>query len=328
MDRSPPRIAVDMGGIVYCRCAFAEVLPREVKEEVLRGLRAANVPFVAVPDLCELAARKDPKLGELLRNAPLKIAACHPRAVKWLIHAAGAGLPEEGDGVQVVNLRELSAEEALAKLLPGDASSGAETHAPVPETSPLPETPPAWKPWFPVIDYDRCTNCLQCLSFCLFNVYGVDAGHRIQVEHPENCKTNCPACSRVCPELAILFPKHSAGPINGAPVSGRDLGRETVKVDISALLGGDLHGTLRARSASARERFSLERSPDQALQERRKCLAKLQGEGWIPPEVLAGIDLDSLPGPDEIRRRAQEAAERAEAARRKAERDGNPIGMD
>src|SRR5437764_15133530 len=19
-----------------------------------------------------------------------------------------------------------------------------------------------WKPWFPVIDYDRCTNCMQC----------------------------------------------------------------------------------------------------------------------------------------------------------------------
>ena len=27
-----------------------------------------------------------------------------------------------------------------------------------------------WKPWFPVIDYDRCTNCMQCLSFCLFGV--------------------------------------------------------------------------------------------------------------------------------------------------------------
>ena len=34
--------------------------------------------------------------------------------------------------------------------------------------------PGAWKPWFPVIDYDRCTNCMQCLSFCLFGVYGVE----------------------------------------------------------------------------------------------------------------------------------------------------------
>src|SRR5262245_34110763 len=36
-----------------------------------------------------------------------------------------------------------------------------------------------WKPWFPVIDYDRCTNCMQCLSFCLFGVYGVDAAQKI-----------------------------------------------------------------------------------------------------------------------------------------------------
>ncbi|HYR59453.1 MAG TPA: ferredoxin family protein, partial [Chthoniobacteraceae bacterium] len=40
-----------------------------------------------------------------------------------------------------------------------------------------------WKPWFPVIDYDRCTNCMQCLSFCLFGVYGVDGDKRIQVQN-------------------------------------------------------------------------------------------------------------------------------------------------
>ena len=57
--------------------------------------------------------------------------------------------------------------------------------------------PGAWKPWFPVIDYDRCTNCMQCLSFCLFGVYGVDDGKRIQVQNNDHCKTNCPACSRV-----------------------------------------------------------------------------------------------------------------------------------
>ena len=73
----------------------------------------------------------------------------------------------------------------------------------------------AWKPWFPVIDYDRCTNCMQCLSFCLFGVYGVDGEKRIEVRNNDNCKTNCPACSRVCPEAAIMFPKYKSGPING-----------------------------------------------------------------------------------------------------------------
>ena len=28
--------------------------------------------------------------------------------------------------------------------------------------------------WYPVIDYSRCTNCMECLDFCLFGVYGVD----------------------------------------------------------------------------------------------------------------------------------------------------------
>ena len=66
-----------------------------------------------------------------------------------------------------------------------------------------------WKPWFPVIDYDRCTNCMQCLSFCLFDVYGVSTDGKIQVQNQDNCKTDCPACSRVCPEVAIMFPKYA-----------------------------------------------------------------------------------------------------------------------
>ena len=166
-----------------------------------------------------------------------------------------------------------------------------------------------WKPWFPVIDYDRCTNCMQCLSFCLFGVYGVDAERRIQAQNHDNCKTNCPACSRVCPEAAIMFPKYKAGPINGDIVRDADLQREKMKVDISALLGGDVYSLLRDRSEKARSRFSKERDADKALKERQKCLAKLASLGDIPPEVLM-----SLPSPDEIARRAEEAAARAKAA--------------
>ncbi|MHB1309053.1 MAG: 4Fe-4S dicluster domain-containing protein, partial [Limisphaerales bacterium] len=75
------------------------------------------------------------------------------------------------------------------------------------ETGAVPKSAP-WTPWFPVIDGDRCTNCMQCLSFCLFGVYGVDEAKNIQVQNHDNCKTNCPACSRVCPEAAIIFPKY------------------------------------------------------------------------------------------------------------------------
>jgi Pyruvate/2-oxoacid:ferredoxin oxidoreductase delta subunit len=166
-----------------------------------------------------------------------------------------------------------------------------------------------WKPWFPVIDYDRCTNCMQCLSFCLFGVYGVDEQQQIAVQTSENCKTNCPACSRVCPEAAIMFPKYKAGPINGDVVSDADLQREKMKVDISALLGGDIYALLRERSEKAKSRFSKERDANKALTERQKCLTKLAQAGDIPPEVLM-----SLPSPEEIARRAEEARAKAQAA--------------
>jgi len=169
--------------------------------------------------------------------------------------------------------------------------------------------PGAWKPWFPVIDYDRCTNCMQCLSFCLFDVYGVDADKKIQVQNNNKCKTDCPACSRVCPEVAILFPKYRHGPINGDIVSEDDMRRENMKVDISALLGGDIYQALRDRSAKFKSRFSKERDADKALEERTKCLTKLGQQLDIPAEVFA-----SLPSFDQIRTKAAEAAAKAQAA--------------
>ena len=169
--------------------------------------------------------------------------------------------------------------------------------------------PGQWKPWFPVIDYSRCTNCMQCLSFCLFDVYGVSKEGKIQVQNNDNCKTNCPACSRVCPEVAIMFPKYSSGPINGAPISESDLKRESMKVDISSLLGGDIYSRLRERSDAAKSRFSKERDASKALAERKKCLTKLVSDGFIPADVLA-----SLPSPEEIQARAIAAKAKAEAA--------------
>lgn len=173
-------------------------------------------------------------------------------------------------------------------------------------------TAEGWKPWFPVIDYDRCTNCMQCLSFCLFDVYGVTPDSKITVQNQANCKTDCPACSRVCPEVAILFPKYKAGPINGDEISEEDLRREAMKVDISALLGGDIYSMLRDRSAKAKSRFSKERDDERALKERQRCLKKLQktmGDLDIPPEVLS-----TLPNAETIQAKAETARMRAHGA--------------
>lgn len=163
-----------------------------------------------------------------------------------------------------------------------------------------------WKPWFPVIDYQRCTNCMQCLSFCLFDVYGAPGG-KIGVQNPANCKTDCPACSRVCPEVAILFPKYKAGPINGDEVREQDISREKMKIDISALLGGDIYAALRQRSTDAKARFSKERDEKRAIAERKACLTKLQQTLQealdIPQEVM-----NALPTADMIKVKASAAA--------------------
>jgi Pyruvate/2-oxoacid:ferredoxin oxidoreductase delta subunit len=167
----------------------------------------------------------------------------------------------------------------------------------------------AWKPWFPVIDFQRCTNCMQCLSFCLFDVYGVSSEGKIKVQNQSNCKTECPACSRVCPEVAIMFPKYRHGPINGDEISADDVKREAMKVDISALLGGDIYALLRDRSAKAKSRFSKERDDERALKERQTCLVKLQQALDVPPEVLA-----ALPTVEQIREKAEAAKVRAQRA--------------
>jgi hypothetical protein len=86
-----------------------------VKEAVLQKLCESGVEFEAVADLCELSARRDPLLKELAEGGGLKIAACFPRAVKWLFAAAGTPVPPSS--TEVCNLRTASAQEAVAQLL-------------------------------------------------------------------------------------------------------------------------------------------------------------------------------------------------------------------
>jgi NAD-dependent dihydropyrimidine dehydrogenase PreA subunit len=105
----------------------------------------------------------------------------------------------------------------------------------------------AGRRWYPVIDYSRCTNCMECIDFCLFGVYGVDQLDRILVENQDNCKKGCPACSRVCPEHAIMFPDYKTPAIAGAPVGSVG----SLKIDLTKLFGG---GDAFAIAAEERDR--------------------------------------------------------------------------
>ena len=100
--------------LLYCRCAYAQVVPQETKDAVLQHLAAGERAFDSVADLCEMSARRDPALKAIAASAPLKIAACHRRAVTWLFHAADA--PLDAAQVEIVNMRTLTPDAACARL--------------------------------------------------------------------------------------------------------------------------------------------------------------------------------------------------------------------
>lgn len=134
----------DSPRILFCNCAYAKVVPPEVKQAVLKTLCESGVAFDAVADLCEMSARRDPALKRLAEGGAVKIAACYPRAVKWLFAAAASPLAK--DSTEVLNMRVESADDVGAALLsdalnpnlpdgtakPADAPSAADEPAPEP----------------------------------------------------------------------------------------------------------------------------------------------------------------------------------------------------
>jgi Pyruvate/2-oxoacid:ferredoxin oxidoreductase delta subunit len=266
--------------VLFCGCALARVIPEEVKQSVSDGLLRGGIAVDFVPDLCGLAARRDPWLKRFQNKKSVKIIACYPRAVRWLFHRAGVELAEEAT---LFNMREEEAPEILATLLsqreggPGFFKEKKDDNN-------------GWIPWFPVIDYDRCTGCLQCKKFCLFSVFTETEAGRPHVLNPKNCKTNCPACARICPEAAIIFPKHDSIPINGSDERPVQAGQS--QVDLKTLLQGDLYEVLRSRGQDPKEQGDLMQAARAlAEEERRKCACSGGLEDMKPEaaEVLKSI---------------------------------------
>ncbi len=222
--------------ILICQCSTRGLLS---KSDDAEGLVASG-RAVAVQDLCKTAAEKDPILKEIAGADTPVIYACHPRAVRALFAFAGATLPENA---HLVNLRN-----------PAN----------------LPFSQSADPAWYPVIDYARCTHCGQCFEFCLFGVYEKDQDGKICVTHPHSCKNNCPACARICPGAAIIFPKVGESPINGAEISDEDELKANIKINVDEILGGDVYAALNARKHKRRSLLN-QKKIDQALAERKNC---------------------------------------------------------
>ncbi|MHC4884678.1 MAG: ATP-binding protein, partial [Planctomycetota bacterium] len=124
-------------------------------------------------------------------------------------------------------------------------------------------------PWGPVIDYDRCTGCRKCMNFCLFGVYG-EAEGRVTVAGPQSCKDKCPACARVCPTGAIVFPKSTESSIDGSEIGDGAANESCLETEVST----DLYAALKARRARSGVALQKEDARAQAEAERARCMEK------------------------------------------------------
>jgi len=248
----------DQPHILYCHCAHTDLVPEGRRTQVLNHLRRSGLAFEAVPDLCGLVAEKNTRLQQIARHPNVTIIACYPRTVRWLLDAAG--IPFDAHRFEVLNMREHSAEKIIQAMTGHQPAVDPPTSF---DLETLQPSPLDKKPWFPVIDYDRCVDCKQCLDFCLFGVYTAGDDNKVRVTNPTRCKTDCPACARLCPQAAIIFPKYTTRPINGDEVRDEDLRPETIEVDVAALADTDVRAILRKRSD---RRFSSEltRNPSQS----------------------------------------------------------------
>jgi NAD-dependent dihydropyrimidine dehydrogenase PreA subunit len=189
---------------IYCIDLRAQSAPAAYLDEIRRIARESTVQTV---DLISWI-NGNPRADQLQRY--LHPVACLSAAANG--NGSGNGNGNGASQVQVPG--------TILKIdLTGGAAAGAEEAV--------------RRRWYPVIDYSRCTNCMECIDFCLFGVYGLDAQERILVEQQDNCKKGCPACSRVCPANAIIFPEHKSDTIAGAETGSA----QGFKIDLSKLFG-------------------------------------------------------------------------------------------
>jgi len=254
--------------VLFCRCANTDIIPDKVKSKVYDALVDAGIAFEETADLCGLSVDNPSLLQKLSEKENLKIVACFGRTVRWLFHAGGATFPNDAE---VLNMREEQAEQIIQNLV-NTAQKGAKQQLSCKDD---------WIPWFPIIDYDRCQGCGQCKDFCLFKVFETDEDDEVLVKNPKNCKNRCPACARLCPEAAIIFPKYESAPINGSDEIPAQH-EQVSQVDLKSLLQGDLYEMLKSRKPNQ----DGETAPcleDEALKSLFRCKCNQKNDGGESP---------------------------------------------
>ncbi len=248
--------------IILCKCIHNNLLDTKKVETIESDLTKIDCHVILVDDLCGAIINKNSDILDAINSdAQTVIMACPKRAVEWLLKSAEINI--DLNKPEYINLHTASP-DVVSNLNLGEVIDS--------------QKPPQiniqstdnWVPWFPVLDFDRCTHCKQCMSFCLFKVYEVDADDRVVVKNPQNCKNNCPACARICPEIAIMFPKLNESPINGDVVTADDESKN-LRLDLDKINDGNMYDALKARNAKNRAKLLKRSNIEKALEERKKC---------------------------------------------------------
>ncbi len=219
--------------LLICVCNTRPVIEKEKAACLAAVLHGKGENVQLCPDLCRIMER-----GERVKELEgTTILACYPRAVRSLFKRVGA---EPGE---ILDIRNHTREEILDQLHIAYPTE-IDTTEFVRHIALLPAEP-GTDAWYPVIDKDRCGECGKCHDFYLFGVYTVEED-RVRVTNPQNCKNNCPACARICPAKAIIFPKYERSPING----GTEEEEQAISLDTKAVYNDALRMRLKHRRNS------------------------------------------------------------------------------
>jgi len=284
--------------VILSRSRSLESGQRLLEEELLRGLMLrSDVELTVIPHVYDLPPDGPPIDAIRATTGDLFVFSwLYPRAAYWTLTAHGvrgrlgntisleagdeappsersaAAMPERT--IWCFDLRDHVQPEAYLTEIDRILGKRLEAAA---EAASCQEIRDAVRPrWYPVIDESRCTNCLECLNFCLFCVYGLGENRAILIEQPDACRPGCPACSRICPQGAIMFPQHADPAIAGDPEAS--LGG--MKLDLSQLLSGVDPGQI----AELERQRALKGEPLQGQSQSPDAQGRRNASGAVPPE--------------------------------------------
>jgi ferredoxin len=229
--------------IIYCNCG-GKLIEEKIKDEVEEMLKGIGIAIVKVSDLCGLCSvKKEAAINLFSSSEETLILACYPKAVTLLLKYAGVDNTEK---LYFINLPE-SGMESLSGRISDCANDSARASSFLDLNC-----DPSWPAWFPLIDYSLCNSCGQCADFCIFGVFE-KTHNKVFTVKPKACKNNCPACARICPKTAIVFPKYiQRGAIAGAETFDVTMEQERLRLDTEIILGNDMYTTLQQRKLKRR----------------------------------------------------------------------------